>query len=189
MAVPQVMNALHGKQSELTGIASHLEQQIVQHRASLVHLDAAMRLFDPDLAPEETSAPEYKPNLAGGSSYIRPGILHHGVAAAVAEVADLAMQPAAGQVGVGCHALTQVSLKRTDLGRAGLPRSVGPQLQAALDVFAHSLAVEPGAPRNGRHAQALSMQIQDLDEFPKPNRHRSLMAGSWVKPFVEISCW
>ena len=47
MAEPHVMDALRGKRSELSGIVSHLEQQIVQHRASLVHLDAAMRLFEP----------------------------------------------------------------------------------------------------------------------------------------------
>ena len=56
MAEPHVMDALRGKRSELSGIVSHLEQQIVQHRASLVHLDAAMRLFDPDLAPEAISS-------------------------------------------------------------------------------------------------------------------------------------
>ena len=48
MAELHVMDALRGKRSELSGMVSHLEQQIVQHRASLVHLDAAMRLFDPD---------------------------------------------------------------------------------------------------------------------------------------------
>ena len=44
MAEPHVMDALREKRSELSGIVSHLEQQMVQHRASLVHLDAAMRL-------------------------------------------------------------------------------------------------------------------------------------------------
>ena len=54
MTEPHVMDALRGKRSELSGIVSHLERQIVQHCASLVHLDAAMRLFDPDLSPEKT---------------------------------------------------------------------------------------------------------------------------------------
>ncbi len=45
MAEPRVMDALREKRSELSGIVSHLEQQIVHHRVSLVHLDAAMRLF------------------------------------------------------------------------------------------------------------------------------------------------
>ena len=53
MTEPRVMDALREKRSELSGIVSHLEQRIVQHRASLVHLDAAMRLFDPDLVLEE----------------------------------------------------------------------------------------------------------------------------------------
>ena len=34
MAELHVMDALRGKRSELSGIVSHLEQQIVQHRAS-----------------------------------------------------------------------------------------------------------------------------------------------------------
>jgi hypothetical protein len=48
---------------------SHLEQQIVQHRASLVHLDAAMRLFDPDLAPAAISSRSQRPR----STWFHPG--------------------------------------------------------------------------------------------------------------------
>ena len=44
MAELHVMDALREKRSELSGIVNQLEQQIAQHRASLVHLDAAMRL-------------------------------------------------------------------------------------------------------------------------------------------------
>ena len=61
MAELHVMDAMRLKRSELSGIVSHLEQQIVHHRASLVHLDAAMRLFDPDLAPEETGGRSPRP--------------------------------------------------------------------------------------------------------------------------------
>jgi len=69
MVEPHVMDALRGKRSELSGIVSHLEQQIVQHRASLVHLDAAMRLFDPDLVPEEAGFRQQRPC----SVWFRPG--------------------------------------------------------------------------------------------------------------------
>ncbi len=69
MAEPHVMDALRGKRSELSGIVSHLEQQIVQHRASLVHLDAAMRLFDPDLVLEEAGPRQQRPR----SVWFRPG--------------------------------------------------------------------------------------------------------------------
>ena len=69
MAEPHVMDALRGKRSELSGIVSHLEQQIVQHRASLVHLDAAMRLFDPNLSPEEVGSRQQRPR----SVWFRPG--------------------------------------------------------------------------------------------------------------------
>ena len=48
MAELHVMDALREKQSELSGAVSRLEQQLAQHRGSLAHLDATMRLFDPD---------------------------------------------------------------------------------------------------------------------------------------------
>ncbi len=69
MAEPHVMGALREKRSELSGMVSQLEQQIVHHRASLVHLDAAMRLFDPDLAPEEADPRQQRPR----GTWFRPG--------------------------------------------------------------------------------------------------------------------
>jgi hypothetical protein len=69
MVEPHIMDALRGKRSELSGIVSDLEQQIVQHRANLVHLDAAMRLFDPDLAPEEADPRQQRPR----STWFHPG--------------------------------------------------------------------------------------------------------------------
>ncbi len=69
MTEPRVMDALREKRSELSGIVSHLEQRIVQHRASLVHLDAAMRLFDPDLVLEEAGLRQQWPR----SAWFRPG--------------------------------------------------------------------------------------------------------------------
>jgi hypothetical protein len=53
MGEPHVIGALRDKRSELAGIVMNLEQQLVQHRASLMHLDATMLLFDPELRPEE----------------------------------------------------------------------------------------------------------------------------------------
>ncbi len=64
MAELHVMDVLHAKRSELSGIVSHLEQQTVQHRASIVHLDAAMRLFNPDLVPEEAGSRQQHPRRA-----------------------------------------------------------------------------------------------------------------------------
>ena len=69
MAEPHVMDALRAKRSELSGVVNRLEQQIVQHRASLVHLDAAMRLFDPDLAPEAINSRPQRPR----SAWFHPG--------------------------------------------------------------------------------------------------------------------
>jgi hypothetical protein len=53
MGEPHVIGALRSKRSELAGMVMSLERQLVQHRASLTHLDATMRLFDPELRPEE----------------------------------------------------------------------------------------------------------------------------------------
>ena len=49
----EVIGALRDKRSELAGMVSHLERELVEHRASLTHLDATMRLFDPNSRPDE----------------------------------------------------------------------------------------------------------------------------------------
>jgi hypothetical protein len=48
-----VVGALRNKRSELSGLVAGLEQRLVEHRAALTHLDATMRLFDPEIRPEE----------------------------------------------------------------------------------------------------------------------------------------
>ena len=53
MAELHVMDALREKRSELSGAVSRLEQQLAQHRGSLAHLDATMRLFDPGLLSQD----------------------------------------------------------------------------------------------------------------------------------------
>ncbi len=45
----QVIGVLRDKRAELIGFIDRLEQQVADHRVSLTHLDATMRLFDPDL--------------------------------------------------------------------------------------------------------------------------------------------
>jgi hypothetical protein len=51
MAEPHVIGALSNKRAELAGIVSQLERQLAQQQANLAHLDATMRLFDPDIQP------------------------------------------------------------------------------------------------------------------------------------------
>ena len=53
MAEAHVISALRDKRSELAGVVNRLEQELVEHRTNLAHLDATMRLFDPDIRPEE----------------------------------------------------------------------------------------------------------------------------------------
>jgi len=43
------MDALREKRSEVAGLVKDLEQLLFKHRASLSHLDATMRLFDPNI--------------------------------------------------------------------------------------------------------------------------------------------
>jgi hypothetical protein len=69
MAEPHVIGGLRDKRSELAGTVMRLEQQLAAHRVSLTHLDATMRLFDPDLRPEEI-----RPRLRRAhSAWFRPG--------------------------------------------------------------------------------------------------------------------
>ena len=51
MAEPHVVAALKDKRAELSGGIADLEKRIGQHRADLLHVDAVLRLFAPDLEP------------------------------------------------------------------------------------------------------------------------------------------
>ena len=53
MAELHVIAALRDKRSELAGMVIGLERQLAEHRASLMHVDATMRLFDPRFRPED----------------------------------------------------------------------------------------------------------------------------------------
>ena len=53
MAELHVIGALRNKRAELAGILRQLEQQLVQQRANLAHVDATVRLFDPDIRPND----------------------------------------------------------------------------------------------------------------------------------------
>jgi hypothetical protein len=69
MAEPHVISALRNKRSELGGVVDQLEQRLEQHRADLAHLDATMRLFDPDIRPEEVRPKQQRAR----SAWFRPG--------------------------------------------------------------------------------------------------------------------
>ena len=69
MSELQVISALRNKRSELAEIVSRLEQQLLAHRASLTHVDATMRLFDPDSRPEEIRLRQQRAR----NSWFRPG--------------------------------------------------------------------------------------------------------------------
>ena len=53
MAELHVIDALRNKRAELAGTLRQLEQQLVLQRANLAHVDATMRLFDPDIWPKD----------------------------------------------------------------------------------------------------------------------------------------
>ena len=69
MAEAHVIGALRDKRSELAGMVNRLEQELVERRASLTHLDATMRLFDPDIRPEEIRPRR----LRDRNAWFRPG--------------------------------------------------------------------------------------------------------------------
>ena len=69
MAELHVIGALRNKHAELAGVLRQLEQQLVQQRADLAHVDATMRLFDPDIRPNDIRAKQPRARNA----WFRPG--------------------------------------------------------------------------------------------------------------------
>jgi hypothetical protein len=71
MAEPHVVAALRDKRAELSGTIVDLEKRLGQHRADLLHVDAVLRLFAPDLEPAAI-APRA---VRRGNEWFRPGEL------------------------------------------------------------------------------------------------------------------
>ena len=69
MAEMHVIGALRHKRAELAGMLRQLEQQLVQQRANLAHVDATMRLFDPDIRPNAIPPKQQRARNA----WFRPG--------------------------------------------------------------------------------------------------------------------
>jgi hypothetical protein len=69
MAELHVIAALRDKRSELAGMVMGLERQLAGYRASLMHVDATMRLFDPQLRPEDIRPRQQRTRGA----WFRPG--------------------------------------------------------------------------------------------------------------------
>ncbi|KAA0567874.1 hypothetical protein [Azospirillum sp. Sh1] len=72
MGEPHVVSALREKRAEISGAILELENRMAQHRADLVHLDATLRLFAPELEPESI-VPKKPP--AARSHYFATGEL------------------------------------------------------------------------------------------------------------------
>ena len=98
-------------------------------------------------------------------------VLRRGIAAGIAELPDLAQQPAPGQLGEGGDPLPQIRCERCHHTRPRLARAVGGRRKAALDVFADSLAIAVQLPGDRRDRQPLPMQIQNHYQLPQSD-HR-----------------
>lgn len=72
MGEPHVVSALREKRAAISGVIVDLEKRIAQHRADLVHLDATLRLFAPELEPESIAP---KKPAAARSHYFATGEL------------------------------------------------------------------------------------------------------------------
>src|SRR3984885_14809328 len=64
MAELHVVSALRNKRAELAGMVGQFEQQLARQRTNLAHLDATMRLFDPDIRPQEIRAKQQRARSA-----------------------------------------------------------------------------------------------------------------------------
>jgi hypothetical protein len=69
MAETHVIGALRNKRAELAGVLRQLEQQLVRQRANLAHLDATLRLFNPDIRPKDIRPKQPRTRNA----WFRPG--------------------------------------------------------------------------------------------------------------------
>ena len=56
MAESHVVSALVNKRAEIAGMITRTEQQLGQFRADMVHLDATIRLFAPEMEPKTIPA-------------------------------------------------------------------------------------------------------------------------------------
>src|ERR1700742_3325990 len=64
MAELHVVSALRNKRAELAGMVGQLEQQLARQRTNLAHLDATIRLFDPNVRPQEIRAKQQRARSA-----------------------------------------------------------------------------------------------------------------------------
>jgi hypothetical protein len=69
MSELHVIGALRNKWAELAGTLRQLEQQLERQRANLAHVDATMRLFDPDIRPNDIRPKQSRARNA----WFRPG--------------------------------------------------------------------------------------------------------------------
>lgn len=71
MGEPQIVGALRDKRAELSGQITDLEKRMAQHRADLMHVDAVLRLFAPEM---EIAAITPKP-VRSRTGWFKPGEL------------------------------------------------------------------------------------------------------------------
>ena len=69
MAQSPVIYAPIEKRSELSGAIEELERKAKQARADLMHIDATLRLFDPDIQPSRIRSKQPAPQRL---SYFEP---------------------------------------------------------------------------------------------------------------------
>jgi hypothetical protein len=69
MSATLIISTLRDKRLEVASAIERLERQADQHRANLAHLEATMRLFDPNVEPEtfQPTAPRTR------NDWFRPG--------------------------------------------------------------------------------------------------------------------
>jgi len=100
-------------------------------------------------------------------------VLQQRVSASISELADLAIQPTAGQFRNRGDALAQVALKWRQLGRARRPRPVDRRLDAACNVSCDRAPVQTGAPGDRRDGHPLLVQLQYHDQLRQPDHPAS----------------
>ena len=127
-------------------------------------------------SPGGVSKRTSNPTAADGPD-LAHAVAHNAVAAGKAALLHLTEQASPGQGGIGRQALAQIRLEGIDEARRRRALLVGRRLQALSDVGPDGLSIDAELPGDGADREALAMQIQDHDEFPKFD-HRVLPPAS-----------
>lgn len=118
MADTHVISALRGKRGELAGLVDGLQDQLRQAMIDLDHIDASLRLFDPDIELDEIKPKPLPPRHRAFKGQVTRAIL--------------AMLRAEGPMDARAITLRLMAERELNLNDKGLQKAMHKRIGAAL---------------------------------------------------------